>query len=409
MIGVVKVKACGLIVEYNPFHNGHLYHLLQSKNITGADCVIAVMSGSFLQRGEPAIIDKFHRAKAALTTGVDIVLELPYPYAVQSSNLFATGAVLTLSEIGVDSICFGSEHGEIESFTTGYDLFTNNKDSYNTTLDKYLKEGLSFPAASTKAYHEIGLSNGDIDLSQPNNILGFSYVKAIMDYQLSIQPYTIQRTSSNYHDTEIKNNIASATSIRKQLLEDEKNLLDVSNTLPTETVNQLQSYKDKGGIWHSWESYFSLLRFKVMTMSTEEIASIEGVDEGLEYRIKDTVLSANSMYEWFESIKTKRYTWTRLQRIFVHILTNTQKNEMNLIKQATTVPYIRLLGMNQTGQAYLNKIKKSLDKPIVTSYSRDQFPMLEMEERATNAYYSVLKPKQMQKLRKQEFKSPIIV
>src|SRR5690625_3404959 len=175
------VKACGLIVEYNPLHNGHLYHIKEARNISQAECMIAVMSGSFLQRGEPAIIDKFHRTNAALASGVDIVLELPYPYAVQSSDLFAKGSVKTLYEVGVENICFGSEQGDISHFITSYNIYKDHQDTYRHELKNYLQQGMSFPQASKHAYKKIGLTHQDMDLSQPNNILGFSYIKTILD------------------------------------------------------------------------------------------------------------------------------------------------------------------------------------------------------------------------------------
>src|SRR5690625_4124814 len=212
------MKACGLIVEYNPLHNGHLYHIEKAKSISQADCMIAVMSGSFLQRGEPAIIDKFHRAKAALASGVDIIVELPYPYAVQSSHLFAKGSVHSLAELGVSSICFGSESGDISNFTTSYHLWKENDAIYTDRLKRYLSAGHSFPLASMKALEFIGLTTGQMDLSQPNNILGFSYVKAILDDHLPIKPLTIKRTNNAYHEQEISSPIASATSIRRELI-----------------------------------------------------------------------------------------------------------------------------------------------------------------------------------------------
>src|SRR5699024_1382693 len=197
------MKACGLIVEYNPFHNGHLHHVEQAKEISGAECIIAVMSGSFLQRGEPAIIDKYHRTLAALKGGVDLVVELPYTYAVQSSHLFATGAVKTLNEMGASSICFGSESGNVARFVESYHHFSEHKDTYIEVLRKALDQGKSYPSASEEAYHEIGMTSQAIDLTQPNNILGYSYIKAIKDHQLSIQPLTIKRTKSGYHDESI--------------------------------------------------------------------------------------------------------------------------------------------------------------------------------------------------------------
>ncbi|MEC5422801.1 nucleotidyltransferase [Virgibacillus sp. C22-A2] len=401
------MKACGLIVEYNPFHNGHMYHIQEAKKISNADCMIAVMSGSFLQRGEPAVIDKFHRAQAALQSGIDIVLELPYPFAVQSSNLFAKGSVQTLFEIGVSSICFGSESGDISNFTTTYKMFKEKETIYQQSLKIFLNKGLSFPEASKQAYMEIGLTPSTMDLTQPNNILGFSYVKAILDKELPITPLTIKRSSSNYHDDTITSSIASATSIRKELISVNHASPQIARTVPEETYRQLLLYKHAASIWHSWEHYFSLVHYRVMTMSVDELAAINGVDEGLEYRIKKTAIKATSFNEWIQAIKTKRYTWTRLQRMFVHILTNTKKTDMEIAKNTSTVPYVRLLGLTKNGQAYLNTIKKEMSVPIISKISRNKIPMLSIEEKASNAYYSILSPVKQQKLRQQEFQPPI--
>lgn len=386
------MEACGLIVEYNPFHNGHLYHVEQAKNISQADCIIAVMSGSFLQRGEPAIIDKYHRTMAALVSGVDIVIELPYPYAVESSHLFAAGSVKTLHEIGAASICFGSESGDVSDFTESYRLFEQQKDIYTKTLKETLNEGQAYPHASKEAYEAIGLSSKAIDLAKPNNILGFSYVQAIMDNRLPIRPLTIKRSKSGYHDQSVTDTIASATSIRQAILAENQLSENVQHALPDASIRQLKAYVDKTNIWHSWEAYFPFLQYRVMTMNPDELREIHGVDEGLEYRIQKTAGQVTSIHEWIHAIKTKRYTWTRIQRTFVHILTNTKKQAIQPIIRTQHIPYVRLLGMTQTGQAYLNQAKHTMDVPLITSRQQYNGNMIHLEDNATHAYHSILSP-----------------
>lgn len=407
-LGVERMNACGLIVEYNPFHNGHVYHIQEAKKVSGADCMIAVMSGSFLQRGEPAIIDKFHRTKAALSSGIDIVVELPYSYAVQSSDLFAKGSVHTLNEIGVSSICFGSESGDISNFTKSYKLFREKENIYKNVLKSNLDQGISFPEASKAAYQKIGLTTAEMDLSKPNNILGFSYVKTILENDFAIEPLTIERTKSDYHDQTITGSIASATSIRSELFTDQTLSPEIAKTLPAESISQLTKYKNEATTWHTWENYFNLVHYRVMTMSLNELAAIHGVDEGLEYRIKKTAHIVTSFKEWMESIKTKRYTWTRLQRIFVHILTNTTKDDVAYAKTSSTVPYVRLLGMTKRGQSYLNNKKKRMDVPLVANFNRNMDQMLSLEEKAANAYYSILPPEKRKYFRRQELQPPIL-
>lgn len=408
IIGGVHVNVCGLIVEYNPFHNGHAYHIDQAREIANADYVIAVMSGSFLQRGEPAIMDKFHRASAALSAGVDIVVELPYVYAVQSSELFAKGSVQTLHELGINRICFGSESGDIQAFTKAYHEFTENQNQFQLQVKQSLKEGLSFPEASRTAYELIGLTSKEMDLSKPNNILGFSYVRTIFENNLPIEPLTIKRINSNYHDTEITSPIASATSIRKQIFEAQTSLTDLKFTMPSSTLVELDAYQIKAGLLHSWEEYFPFLQYRVLTMPTDELASIHGVVEGMEHRIKKTAKEARTFYDWVDRMKTKRYTWTRIQRIFVHLLTNTKKTEIEYFTTLPSVPYVRLLGFTRRGREYINTIKKQLNVPLYSKLSRNIHPMLEIEERASNAYYSIIPTLKRIELQKQELIGPVL-
>ncbi|WP_100011062.1 nucleotidyltransferase [Lentibacillus sediminis] len=404
------MNACGLIVEYNPFHNGHLYHLREAKKASGADCMIAVMSGSFLQRGEPAIIDKFYRTRAALQTGVDLVAELPYPYAVQSSDLFAKGAVHTLNELGTASICFGSESGDITHFITGYQTFKAKELDYKKILHTELKKGLAFPEASRHAYQKIGLDASlGIDLTKPNNILGYSYVRTILEDHLPIEPLTIKRTRSGYHDQTITSAIASATSIRKEIAAAGEITGKAQKAIPDETFQQLLAYKELASSWHMWENYFPLLHYRVMTMEANELASIHGVDEGLEHRIKHTAKIAESFQNWVEAIKTKRYTWTRIQRMFVHILTNTSKTAVRQATASRSVPYVRILGMTETGQNYLNQVKKQLNVPLLSQLTRSIHPVLALEEKASHAYYSILSSSERVQLHNQELSPPVMV
>jgi len=399
------VKACGLIVEYNPFHNGHLYHVNEAKETTQADCMIAVMSGSFLQRGEPAIIDKFHRTKAALKSGVDLLVELPYAYAVQSSRYFAKGALLTLDALQTKYVCFGSESGDINQFYKGVEQRQNKKELYDETIQTFLQSGLSYPLASQQAYEAIGIS--ELDLFQPNNILGFSYVNTIVEENLPIKARTIKRKSSHYHDNEIESSIASATSIRRELTDGQLSS-KAMNALPEATVQQLENYRKKASIWHDWEQYFPLLYYRITTMTREELANIHGVDEGIEGRLINTIYDVHSFAELIKKMKTKRYTYVRLQRMFTHILTNTTKEQIAHFFSRATLPYVRLLGMTKRGQQYLNESKKSRTVPLVSNLNNKQ-KALYLDERALHVYYSILPVDKSIALRKQEFQLPIIL
>lgn len=401
------MKSCGVIVEYNPFHHGHAYHVQEAKKISGADTMIAVMSGNFLQRGEPAIIDKFHRTKAALSSGVDLVLELPYAFAVQHSDYFAKGAVQILHEIGVSSICFGSESGNALDFKTTYEQFIQKQEKYEENLRLRLDDGMSYPDASMHAYSKIGLTNGKLDLSEPNNILGLGYVKAILDNGLSIDIHTIKRINNHFHESVISNSIASATSIRKEILRSNRLTKKSDVTMPEVTKEILKTYQQKAGLWHEWEKYFQLMNYRVQTMDLKELKEIHGVSEGLENRLKQTAKQALGMNEWIHLVKSKRYTWARIQRLFTHLLTNTTKEEIKPFLQEETPPYIRILGMTKQGQKYLNFIKKQVGVPLVQKFSRKMHPMLQLEERATSAYYSILPAQYRMKLVSQELRGAI--
>ncbi|MBD1379910.1 nucleotidyltransferase [Metabacillus arenae] len=377
------MKAVGIVVEYNPFHNGHLYHLQQSKETAGADIAIAVMSGNFLQRGEPALVSKWSRTKMALQGGVDIVVELPYAFATQKAETFANGAVSILEALHCDSLCFGSESGSTESFHEVIDFLESNQEEYDRFVKEYLKKGYSYPKATSLAFHQLSGSEQLVDLSKPNNILGVQYVKAIKDQKAAMVPKTIQRISADYHDEEFSSqSIASATSIRKSIFTN-KETNELKPFVPNTTWIHLNQYLYDYNQFHHWETYFPYLKYTILTMSKEELRGIYEMEEGLENRIFSNILHSPSFQAFMTSIKTKRYTWTRLQRLAVHILTRTTKNQMNDVIQAS---YIRLLGLSKGGQKYLNQMKKTVPIPIVSKLSSFEDPLITLDIKAAYAY-----------------------
>ncbi|TXC92068.1 nucleotidyltransferase [Metabacillus litoralis] len=379
------MNVLGLIVEYNPFHNGHLYHLKESVKKTNANVVIAVMSGNFLQRGEPSIISKWKRTEMALLNGVDLVIELPYVFATQKAETFANGAVSILDALHCDSLCFGSESGEINPFLQTTQFLLQHQIEYDELIKKHVQTGVSFPKALTLAFQELAGDQEILDLSLPNNILGFHYVSAIYKQKSKIKPYTVKRSSAGYHDeTFTSPTIASATSIRKTLFSSESEELKIRNYVPPETLERINKYKSENTLLHNWESYFQYLKYSILTMSKEEIQSIYEVEEGLENRILKFIIQSTSFHELMEKLKSKRYTWTRLQRVCTHILTNTTKQEMKDITELS--PYIRLLGMTEKGQKYLNSIKKDVPIPLISKVSSFQHPLLDIDIRASYTY-----------------------
>lgn len=400
------MKSTGIIVEYNPFHNGHLYHFTQSKEASKADIVIAVMSGNFLQRGEPAIVSKWARTKMALFSGIDLVVELPYKYAVQQAEIFALGSVFLLDALGCQSFCFGSESGEIETFARTIDILEKNQKQYNENIKKYMQAGNSYPSALSKSFQDLGLGNKYLDLSKPNNILGYQYVKAAGEIHSKMEPLTITRKNANYHDEDFSSStIASATAIRKAIF-DNNNTSKIQQYIPDATYNELSNYKQTFGILHGWELYWPFLQYKLLTSTHDEIAQYYEVEEGIEYRLMKAAETSSSFNDFMKKVKTKRYTWTRIQRMCVHILTNTKKTEMKNVHKYPE--YIRLLGMTKNGRNYLNEMKKYISLPIISKLSSFQNETLELDIKASKVYALALKEPSRQQLMKMEFSQPPI-
>ncbi|PGW48743.1 hypothetical protein COE03_12865 [Bacillus thuringiensis] len=380
-----------MVVEYNPFHNGHLYHVQETKKLTQSDIIIAVMSGPFLQRGEPALISKWYRTKMALANGVDLVVELPYVFATQKAKTFANGAISILNALHVSEICFGSEDGQIENFYNTISVQKNEEETFNCLVKQFMDAGNSYAKATSDAFSHILTSEKNIDMSQPNNILGFQYMKAILSQNSSIQAQTIKRFASHYHDETFNDqHIASATSIRKQLFSEEGSFTTIEPFLPQATTSLLANYKQNYGILHNWEQYFSFFKYKLMTMSSGDLRHIYEIEEGLEHRILSKIQNSSSFYSFMEALKTKRYTWTRLQRACTHILTNTTKEEIRSANIEQHAPYIRLLGMSQKGQTYLSKNKKKIELPILTHTKTFDHAALDIEKKANSVYFSIM-------------------
>lgn len=363
----------------------------QTKKLTQSDIIIAVMSGPFLQRGEPALISKWYRTKMALANGVDLVVELPYVFATQKAETFANGAISILNALRVSEICFGSEDGQIENFYNTISVQKNEEETFNYLVKQFMDAGNSYAKATSDAFSHILTSEKNIDMSQPNNILGFQYMKAILSQNSSIQAQTIKRFASHYHDETFNDqHIASATSIRKQLFNEEGSFTTIKPFLPQATTSLLANYKQNYGILHNWEQYFSFFKYRLMTMSPGDLRHIYEIEEGLEHRILSKIQNSSSFYSFMEALKTKRYTWTRLQRACTHILTNTTKEEIRSANIEQHAPYIRLLGMSQKGQTYLSKNKKKIELPILTHTKTFDHAALDIEKKANSVYFSIM-------------------
>lgn len=369
-----EMKATGIVVEYNPFHNGHKLHLNKARELTQADVVIAVMSGSFVQRGEPAIIPKWERAKMALAAGVDMVIELPVSFATQHATIFAEEAVRILDAIHVDTLFFGSEHGVAEDFTFAAKKVVENEARFDRAIQLALVDKkTSYARAYTEAFKKL-LGQNLLDITKPNNILGFHYALAAQKQNPSISLQTIPREHAGYHDEKANHDqIASATAIRKLILAGK--LEEASHYLPASSIAILRNYE---GPFLSWKDYWSFLQYRLIQAGSEELEGIRGVSEGIQNRMQQAATKAQNFSDFIELTKTKRYSNARLQRTALQILLNARSQ--------TSSPYIRILGMNKTGQQYLSLHKKNISLPIVTTVSKAPAGLLEEELRATNIY-----------------------
>lgn len=401
--GDVKMQAVGLVVEYNPFHNGHAYHVEQAKRATDTDIVIAVMSGNFLQRGEPALVDKWQRTKMALRQGVDIVIELPYVYSTAQANDFARGSIYLLEQIGCSYFAFGSESGQIEPFLNTVSLINEQRDIYNEQIHLAIQHGISYPMALQHAYTTLvqdANKNDYLDLAQPNNILGFHYVEAAYKMQASIQPITIQRIQANYHDDiDYDKQIASATGIRKAIFGDQS----YDNFLPSTTSQLLDEWQNKFSQFVSWEAFWPLLQYAIMRQTPDQLTAFADVTEGLQYALKKHA-GASSYAEFIQSLKSKRYTWTRLQRMLTHIYTGITREQLHQFEMPS---YIRLLGMTENGQRYLSEHKKQIELPLISRVGKASDPMLALDIHAAQMYQLGMQQFTKQKI-SEDYQSPPI-
>ena len=356
------MKKVGIICEYNPFHNGHIYHLRKIKELYPDSLIILVISSNFTMRGEISILNKWDKTNIALSYGVDLVIELPTFYSTNSADTFASGAIKILNLLKCDYLVFGSESNNIDLIKKLADIEINNKD-YDKLVKEYMDKGNNYPTSMSKALKEIAKET----ISEPNDLLGLSYVKEIIKQKANIIPVTIQRTN-DYH-TE------GATNIRK-LLKDNKS---IKSLVPKETLNNIISID-------IINNYFKLLKYKILS-DMDNLNNYLDVDEGLDNLIRKNIIKANSLDELINSIKTKRYTYNRLNRMFIHILLNIKKEDIDKRK---AINYIRVLGFNKTGKKYLKEIREKINIPIITNYSDIDDNNLEFELYVTNIYNEII-------------------
>lgn len=372
------MSVTGVIVEYNPFHNGHIYHLQQARSKTNCDVLIAVMSGHFTQRGEPSVIDKWTRTRFALEYGVDLVIELPFNYATQSADYFASGALTLLNALGIDTLVYGSESNNADELCQIAQTITHQQDSYDQLVKEAMNQGERYPTACNQALSV--LLNKEIRL--PNDLLAFSYIKEIIQQHYPIQPVSIARTN-DFHSVSLNGKISSATSIRQAL----KDHTDISQTTP------MAKELEKNPIL--LEDFYDLLYYELI--SNPYLDQYHLVDEGIDKLMTKKIMTATSMEDFISSLTSKRYTQARIQRTILSILINQPKG-------LYPIDYIRVLGMTAAGQSYLNQIKKKTPIPIISNFSSCQSPLLDLELKATKLYACALPLKKRLAFIEKEYK-----
>ena len=365
-------RVLGIIAEYNPFHNGHMYHLQKAKEQSGAQYCICVMSGNFVQRGNTSIVNKWKKAEMALLNGVDLVIELPTIYSVASAEGFSLGAIKLLNNLKiVDAISFGTETSDFAALNNISSIVNEEPMKYKSILNSELKKGLSFPKARENALMLYLNDNKRYDniLNTPNNILAIEYLKALKKIKSTVQPIPVKREKVYYNDNVIVDEFASATAIRKLLKNEE--FSEIRKVVPKSTYQILKKETELGNVVLDLSRYEKEIIYNLRRMTVSEIAELPDVNEGLEHSLKNAANYSNDITNLINIVKTKRYTVTRIQRILICALLGITKRDVGMAKKAE--PYIRVLGFNEKGKELISRINKQNPKAtVITSVKKFQ-------------------------------------
>lgn len=411
------MKVCGIIAEYNPFHNGHLHHLQESIHLSQADYTIVVMSGNFMQRGTPALIDKYERAHAALACGADLVIELPAYYAAGSAEYFSLGAVSLLDKLSVVThLCFGSECGDINFLTKIAQITVNESNTYQKCLQSHLRSGKTYPSARTAAIVEVcpELSCSISSLSTPNNILGIEYIKAINELNSSILPITLKRQGSDYHDIRLGMNQSSATAIRQAIHED-IDLQELATQMPEASYEILSNYLSQNQPVFL-RDFSEILYYKLLSERDNGFTDYIDVSQAISDRIVKNLYSFDGFESYCDFLKTKEVTYSRICRCLFHILLDMRKEELDhYINELDITPYARILGFRKSSSALLTDISKNSSIPLITKLadaqnilSNDAYKMLK-KEILINDIYSCIRASNNMKPMTNEYTTPIVI
>ena len=437
------MKTVGIIAEYNPFHKGHAYQLQKAKEHAGADYAVIVMSGDFVQRGYPAVTDKYIRAEMALRSGADLVIELPISYAAGSAEAFAQGAVSILEALGcVDVLCFGSESGDLDTLLSYARLFEEEPPAYRELLQGYLRQGMSFPAARSRAAEEyrnfteriLPCQASDADcrrasspLDDPNNILGVEYCRALIRRKSSIRPLTLRRCSAGYHDLSLNAKMASASAIRHAIYEACRQPVspdaEAPGILPASVCAQLppasQLLLTKALAAHRplrLNDFSSILLYRLLSLSRAELAAFQDVGEDLAARIENCRFQFTDAEEFADLLKTRQITHTRITRALCHILLNLKQTDLDARKAAGWPVYLRVLGFREGSQPLLAAIKKGSASPLLVKaadasriLSQEQLALFEQDVFAAHIYEAAKAGQNGSALIHEYTRSPVVI
>jgi len=387
------MKIVGLITEYNPFHNGHKYHIEKAREITGADYCIAVMSGNFVQRGAPAFMPKHLRAEMALYGGCDMVIELPVCYATGSAEYFASGAISILDGLGcIDAICFGSECGDYALLERIARILADEPEEYKNMLQTLLKQGVNFPLARQQALKDyFNDTTLNAILEEPNNILGIEYIKAMLLRKSTMKGYTITREGSSYHEKELSDSFSSASAIRKQFTDNiTPDFNELKNHIPPSALDILK--KEYGVRYPVAADDFSLLlRYKLLTETKESLAEYLDITPDLANRIINFRNNFMSYTQFCDLLKTKELTYSRISRCMIHILLDIKQSTLN------SDMYAHVLGFRKEANDIFSVIKTNSSIPIITKLTGMPFAennsMLKQDMFASDLYENVVSDK----------------
>lgn len=411
------MNICGIVAEYNPFHNGHLHHIQEARKLTDAEYIIVIMSGNFMQRGTPALMDKYTRAKAALSCGADLVLELPSVYATGSAEYFALGSVSLLDKLGVVThMCFGSECGDICLLSKAAQIIFREPQNYQKSLLSHIRSGKTYPAARSAALLEVSpeLSSSISFLSSPNNILGVEYIKSLLRLNSPIIPITLTRSGSDYHDKRLGIHQSSATALR-QALQSHIPLQELRHQMPQEAYTITEQYLQTTSPMFI-NDFSEILYYKLLSEKEQGFTEYLDVSQALSDRICNNLYKFDGIDAFCQLLKTKEITYSRISRCLFHILLNIKKEHLQqCIDKLNLTPYAKILGFRKDSTPLLKEIDNHTSIPLLSKLAdanrilTPEAYALCQKEVLINDIYSCIRASKNKVPMINEFSTPIVI